>query len=318
MNIPQISEQSVQISVVIPTRDRLSALKTCLVALCQQEFPVQSYEIIVCDDGSVEDVGGLVSEFSQAGGNWVYLKQPAKGPGAARNLGIRQARGKIVAMTDSDTVPDPKWLTKIWEALLNHPEAIAVEGRVYAQNEGEFGPLGEGPTNKVGGVYLTCNCAYRRHVLLKAGGFDETFPYAAYEDTELAARVQQFGSIVWQPEAVVIHPERPLTMQGVLKKLRHWEYVLIMGFRYGYLAWRQYPVNHPRLRVALLASLVLPTAKFRKALSWFRVRPIASCVLAFYGLVEAVGAIIWVTPKALFANYASRVIRNNYLGDLNG
>ncbi len=313
MNLPQVTEQTIRVSVVVPTRNRLAELEKCLTALSKQEFPRQDYEVIVCDDGSVEDVKSLVLELRQAGGNWIYLKQNAKGPGAARNLGIRHARGEVVAMTDSDTLPDFQWLTKLWQALLENPAAVAVEGRVYAQNEGQYGPLGEGPTNNSGGVYLTCNCAYRRQVLLKAGGFDETFPFPAYEDTELAARAQQFGRIVWQPDAIVIHPERPLTACGVLKKLQHWEYVLIMGLRYGYLAWRQYPVKHPRLRVALLATLVLPAAKFRKALNWFGSQPTASIQLAFLGLVEAAGAIMLVVPKALFADYSQRVIRKNFL-----
>lgn len=318
MSSQATEKQAIRVSVVIPTRDRLVELEKCLIALSQQDFPKQAYEVIVCDDGSVEDVKSLVLKLAKNNSNWIYLRQSPKGPGAARNLGIRQARGVVVAMTDSDTLPDAKWLTKLWEALAEDQDAVAVEGRVFAQNEGQFGPLGEGPTNKSGGVYLTCNCAYRRDVLLKAGGFDESFPFPAYEDTELAARAQEFGKIVWQPEAIVIHPERPLTMQGVLKKLSHWEYVLIMGLRYGYLAWRKYPVQHPRLRVALLATLVLPAAKFKKALSFATLQPAASFKLALLGFLEAFGAIILVAPKALFADYSRRVIRKDYLGSANG
>ncbi len=301
----------------MPVRNRLAELARCLAALDAQDFPLASYEVIVCDDGSTEDVQSLVRDVTQRGGNWVYLRQSPKGPGAARNLGIRHARGAIVAMTDSDTIPQPDWLAMLCQTLAEHPAAAAVEGQVYAPNEGEYGPLGEGPTNRSGGVYLTCNCAYRRAVLRRVGGFDESFPYPAYEDTELAARAQQFGSIVWQPAALVLHPERALTTQGVLKKLRHWEYVLIMGLRYGYLAWRKYPVKHPRLRVAFLATLVLPAAKFRKALNWFGSQPVASIQLALFGLIEAAGAIVLVAPKALFADYSQRVIRKDYLGIVN-
>jgi GT2 family glycosyltransferase len=317
MSVLQLDNQSIRVSVVVPTRNRLGELKKCLTALRQQNFPKEDYEIIVCDDGSVEDVKSLVLELAQGRSTWRYLRQNPKGPGAARNLGIKHAYGAIVAMTDSDTLPEPNWLIKLWEALERNQNAVAVEGRVYAQNEGEYGPLGEGPTNKSGGVYLTCNCAYRREVLLKVGGFDESFPFPAYEDTELAARVQQFGPIVWQPDAVVVHPERALTTRGVIKKLHHWEYVLIMGFRYGYLAWRQYPVKYPRVRVALLSTLVLPAAKFGKALSWLGSQPIASFKLALFGLIESLGATLLVAPKALFANYSKRVVRKDYLGGLN-
>ena len=307
------AQSAIEVSIIVPTRDRLAELERCLIALAEQEFPSASYEVIVCDDGSTADVPGLLQRIKQHGGNWSYLRQNPKGPSAARNLGIRRARGAIVAMTDSDTIPSRDWLAKLTQALTENPAAVGTEGRVYAGNAGEFGLLGEGPTNQDGSVYLTCNCAYRRAVLLRAGGFDETFPYPAYEDTELAARAQQFGPIIWQPEAVVIHPERPLTLRGVLKKLRHWEYVLIMGLRYGYLAWRKYPVKHPRLRVAALAVLALPSAKFKKALRYIGAQPANALKLMLFGVLEAAGALFLVVPKTLFADYSGRVVRRDYL-----
>jgi GT2 family glycosyltransferase len=216
-------------------------------------------------------------------------------------------------MTDSDTVADRMWLRRLSEALMSDPQAVGVEGMVCANNQGQFGPLGDGPTNPAGGVFLTCNCAYRRAVLLQIGGFDETFPYPAYEDTELAARALELGRILWQPQAIVMHPERRLTLAGVFKKLKHWEYVLIMGYRYGYLAWKKYPVRHPRLRVALLSLVGLPFSKVRTAARWLRREPRMALTLAAFGLVESLGAIILVLPKVLTADYHPRARRNKYL-----
>ena len=235
------------------------------------------------------------------------------GPAAARNLGIQHATGEIVAMTDSDTLPDARWLTKLCEALDAAPDAVGVEGMVYAENEGEFDPLGEGPTNKAGGVFLTCNCAYRRSALLQVGGFDEGFPFPAYEDTELAACAGRLGRILWQPEAKVVHPQRPLTLQAVIKKLHHWEFVLLMGYRYGYLAWKHYPVRHPGLRVALLSVIALPLAKFRTAAEWFGRKPAKALTLAGFGLVESLGALVLVAPKALFGRRLRRLARRSRL-----
>ncbi|MCG3163514.1 MAG: hypothetical protein JMDDDDMK_04945 [Acidobacteria bacterium] len=304
---------NIEVSIVIPTRDRSEDLRLCLRALVSQDFPPEGYEAIVCDDGSEEDISKVVDEFRQTGFNVRFLRQEQKGPAAARNLGIRNARGSIVAMTDSDTLPDRHWLLKLYQALANNPDAVAVEGRVYAANEGEFDPLGEGPANKSGGVFLTCNCAYRRAALIEIGGFDETFPYPAYEDTELAARAQQIGRIVWEPEAVVVHPQRPLTLKAVMKKLRHWEYVLLMGRRYGYLAWKQYPVRHPGLRVALLSVVALPVAKFKTAAKWIGRKPKEAVKLFFYGVVESLGAMALVAPMALFGRSREKVDRRKYL-----
>ena len=304
---------SPEISVIIPTRNRREDLRLCLQALAAQDMNLSRFEVIVCDDGSEEDLNSVIDEAAQAGLNIRLASQSHKGPAAARNLGIRESKGGIVAMTDSDTLPRSAWLGKLVEALQRSPEAAGAEGMVMADNEGDFDPLGEGPTNKEGGVFLTCNCAYRREALFQAGGFDESFPYPAFEDTELAARAQEFGSIVWQPEAIVIHPQRPLTLHAVWKKLRHWEFVLIMGFRYGYLGWKRYPVKHPRLRVAALSVIALPLAKFRTAWQWVGRRPAAACKLACFGLVEAAGALILVAPRALFGNYREKAARRNYL-----
>lgn len=302
-----------QYSVIIPTRNRRDDLHKCLDSLSQQDFDRAKYEVIVCDDGSDEPVDSLIDDFSQIRMTLRCVRQEPKGPAAARNLGIRNARGSIVAMTDSDTLPDKLWLKKIDEAFQANPDAVGVEGRVYAENEGEFDPLGEGPVNKEGGVFLTCNCAYRRDALIAAGGFDESFPFPAYEDTELAARIQQFGRIVWQPEAVVLHPQRPLTLRAVWKKLHHWEYIQIMGHRYGYLAWRHYPVRHPGLRVALLSVIALPLAKFKIASRWLFRKPLAALKLAGFGIVESIGALFVVVPKALFGGLNARAERPDYL-----
>jgi len=304
---------ALRVSVIVPTRNRPRDLRRCVESLVAQDYPRANYEVIVCDDGSDEDVRSVVEQLGAEGLNLRYVQQPPKGPAAARNLGIRHARGEIIAMTDSDALPDQAWLRKLCEALETDPKAVGVEGKVYADNDGEFGPLGEGPTNLGGGVYLTCNCGYRRDVLLRIGGFDETFPYPAYEDTDLAARALELGPIVWQPEAVVLHPQRPLTLRTVLKRLRYWEFVLLMGYRYGYLAWEQYPVKYPRLRVAGLSVIALPLAKLRTAAQWLRRQPGAAVKLAALGVIESLGALVLVAPKALFGRHRDKAARRSYL-----
>lgn len=302
------------VSVIIPARNRPLELRRVLESLARQDFALARFEVLVCDDGSTTDLRSFTEDLSGDGFTVRYLRQPAKGPAAARNLGIRNSLGRIIAMTDSDTLPDRAWLGRLVGALEADPEAGGVEGKVFADNAGQYDPLGEGPTNLTGGVFLTCNCAYRRVVLDQVGGFDESFLYPAYEDTDLAARVSETGMrILWQPEAVVMHAQRPLTVRAVWKKLHHWEYVLLMGLRYGYLGWKKYPTKHPRLRVAVLSAIVLPFAKFRSAATWFARKPASSIKLAMFGLVEAFGALIFVVPKVLFGNYSRRLVRGSFL-----
>jgi len=307
-----------EITVVIPVRNRQHDLERCLSALISQTFSLEQFEIIVCDDGSTDLIFGLVESFRKNGLNVFYLRQNPKGPAAARNLGISFAAASIIAMTDSDTLPNREWLSSLYETFSLNSDVVGVEGKVISGEEGEaeFEPTAEAPSNTYGGVYLTCNCAYRLSTLIAAGGFDEKFPYPAYEDTELAARAKQLGKIIWQPKAVVVHPKRPLTLHSVLKKLRHWEYVMLMGFRYGYLGWSQYPVTYPRIRILALSFLALPVAKVKLALFCLKSDFTASIKLLGLAVTESLGSLLYVIPKMFFLSYKSRIQRRCYLNAL--
>src|SRR5262245_19082146 len=129
-----------EFSVSIPTRNRKEELVLCLNALIMQEFPRETFEVIVCDDGSRDNLRPIIIEARRTGINLKYVRQEPKGPAAARNLGIRLASGRIIAMTDSDTLPTRSSLKKLHEAFNDNPEAVAVEGMVHSDNEGEFDP----------------------------------------------------------------------------------------------------------------------------------------------------------------------------------
>ena len=311
--MPAKEQQTLAASVIIPVHNRKSELQACLWALAAQDFPLSQFEVIVCDDGSTEDFSQVLAEARQRQLQISYVRQPNKGPAAARNLGIKHAKAEIVAMTDSDTLPDAAWLKNLIEALAADPSAVGVEGRVFANNENEFAPLGEGPENQSGGVYLTCNMAYRRRVLFEVGGFDETFPFPAYEDVELAARAIQRGKILWQPAAVITHPQRPLTLKTVWKKLKHWEFVLRMGYRYGYFGWPRYPTKWPKLYLIGLSVVALPLSKWKQAASCLMTNPAAAAKLFLFGLAESLGALLLVVPKTIFSSRRQLAERQRYL-----
>lgn len=318
--MPNSNQESlIEISVIVPAHNRPRELQECLRALSKQSYPINKFEVIVCDDGSTESIAEAIAEAQSLNLNVTHLRQKQRGPAAARNLGIRQASAAIIAMTDSDTVPDPDWLNNLYLSLIESPEAVGVEGKVYSLNDFDFFPLGEGPANTSGKVYLTCNCAYRRAALFQVGGFDETFPYPAYEDVELASQIQKLGAILWQPKAIVLHPQRALTFRTVIKKLTHWEYVLITAFRFGYFAWPQYQTRFPRFRAIVLSVIALPVSKFKEAMECIFFSPSAAVKLAALGIVESICALFMVVPKILLGDFNAKAIRKDYLNksDLN-
>ena len=196
---------SISVSVVIAAYNQKELLSSCVRALLEQDLRRQdAFEIIVADDGSADGTREyLEKSFSK---NIKYLRQANNGPASARNLGIKNSSGSIVAFTDADCRPDKAWLS----SALKHfeDETISgVEGRTVLMNPENNTPFSHFTENLTGGRYLTCNIFYRRSVLEKAGGFDERFKLAIREDTDLAFTVLEAGGkIVFSPQTIIRHP----------------------------------------------------------------------------------------------------------------
>lgn len=201
-----------QISVVVPTYNRLYALKQSLQALLEQDFPLDEYEILIVDDGSTDGTRDFLQEIvGIAPVKCQYHFQDHAGPAKARNWGIRKAQGKYIAFTDDDCIAPRNWLSKIAEAFKRYPGVVGVSGymeadenilknNIYAQFE-KYANMGDYMKNQqeehVGGKDFlggaTNNVAYQRKVLLEVEGFDETFPFAASEDADLKKRIVDRG-----------------------------------------------------------------------------------------------------------------------------
>src|SRR4051812_17690574 len=106
----------VKISVVIPTYRRPVLLSHCLGALARQTLDPADYEVIVVSDGPDLVAEQTVRQLAAPPGlRFLHLPEK-KGPAAARNLGWRNASGRLIAFTDDDCLPDANWLRALWEA----------------------------------------------------------------------------------------------------------------------------------------------------------------------------------------------------------
>ena len=98
---------NMDISIIIPTFNAGVKLRRCIVALRRQKTE-RSYEIIVIDDGSTD------SSLSGIQGPKISVfRQPNQGPAAARNLGVKKAKGKIILFTDADCEPTEDWIEQM-------------------------------------------------------------------------------------------------------------------------------------------------------------------------------------------------------------
>jgi glycosyltransferase involved in cell wall biosynthesis len=128
-------------SVVIPTYNRLGFLKDALDSVWKQTFT--DYEVIVVDDGSTDGT----KDYLQGLGNKVrFVCQANRGPGAARNAGVRAARGEYVAFLDSDDLWFPWTLSSFAHAIEEFGCPHIISGRyIEFTNEKELSNIQNEP-----------------------------------------------------------------------------------------------------------------------------------------------------------------------------
>jgi glycosyltransferase involved in cell wall biosynthesis len=118
------------ISVIIPAKDAAKTIGECLQAVLHQECMQfeHDYEVIVVDDGSTDDTAEIAKQHAVR-----IIRQSNGGPAAARNAGVRSARGTLLAFTDADCVPSTSWLRELTRPFHN-PEVVGVKG-VYRTDQ---------------------------------------------------------------------------------------------------------------------------------------------------------------------------------------
>ena len=294
------------ISIIIPTHNKCEDVQRCLSEVLAHAATHGDAEVIVIDDGSTDGTEARLRDSE--GVPFTYCRLPGNGPARARNEGIARAQGDIVIMVDDDAIPQPAWLDAIL-APFSDTEVVGVEGKVVPVGGQGWGPLGTSPRNLSGGVYLTCNIAYRRDALLAVGGFDEGFPFPAFEDTDLAMQMKKLGRIAWAPDALVHHPRRKWSFRRAIYEIRFNEALTRFALRYRCLGWTDRPARSPFLAVAYSAVIALPLGRTLRGLRSFPNRPGPAlhytCIAACQGMVAAF--LVWLAIRKARANMGQRL-----------
>jgi len=218
-------------SVVIPTYNRLEMLMRVLGALEKQKYAPE-FEVIVINDGSSDPTENVASM------HWdlplTFRTQPNSGPSAARNHGVSLARGRFVVFIGDDTVPEPLFLSE--HARTHHeagddPLAACLGYTGWPREErttafmhyiNDYGLQFGYKLIRDGQVvpfnfFYTSNISIDRE-LLASHPFDTTFPAAAWEDIELAYRLDALGlKIHYNAKAVTRHYHR-MTVESFAKR----------------------------------------------------------------------------------------------------
>jgi CDP-glycerol glycerophosphotransferase (TagB/SpsB family)/glycosyltransferase involved in cell wall biosynthesis len=124
-----------RVSVVVPVLDAAPYLPACLDALLQQTHP--DVEVVVVDDGSTDGSLEIARSYARTHAAVRLVQQPHSGIGAARNRGVAEATGELLAFCDADDLPRPTAYERLAAALQTSGSDIAV-GSVCLQRYGRF------------------------------------------------------------------------------------------------------------------------------------------------------------------------------------
>jgi glycosyltransferase involved in cell wall biosynthesis len=239
-----------QLSVIVPTYNRLPILKKCLAALEAQTLPAQNFEVIVIDDGSSDGTEEFMRQYTGPF-QLQYLRQKNSGTGAARCNGVAHATGEYLLLMNDDTICDRdvaeqhlrvqhSYPGERWAVLGNfeYPAAareralthyFRVEPFMFPQVNMEEGcPYGYS-------YFITCNLSVRRDAVIQAGSFHPT--YKLSEDTEMGLRLHERGyRVLYHPSAHAWHDHLPYPARNLIRRAR------VYGADYFYM-FR----NHPRV-----------------------------------------------------------------------
>lgn len=194
------------VSVIIPTYNRATLLRRAVDSALSQTM--SELEVLVVDDGSSDDTAGVIGSYGDA--RLRYLRQASNmGVSAARNRGMREARGEFIAFLDSDDEWLPHKLELQVERLRQSPSDV---GLLYGavENHDEGGHRDTHVPSHRGDVFddfLTVNVIHgtssvviRRSVVATVGFFDEGIP--AIEDYDYWLRVARFFRVDFVEEPV--------------------------------------------------------------------------------------------------------------------
>lgn len=185
------------ISVIVPVFNGGVFLHKCLDALLTSDH--KNFEVIVVDDCSTDDS----AEISRLKGAAVLSTQRQSGPGAARNLAAKHAKGEVLLFVDADVVVNTETLSKVADAFRENQEISALFGS-YDDEPGEKNFLSQYKNLQHHFVHQTSNReastfwaglgAVRRDVFANVGGFDcERFSIPSIEDIDLGVRLRAAG-----------------------------------------------------------------------------------------------------------------------------
>jgi GT2 family glycosyltransferase len=257
-------DTDVLITVVVCVRDDRRIYRT-IGSLLEQTTSSDAYEIIVVENGST-----LFADVTNLDGNMVrYFNIRNPNVAAARNVGLRAARGRFLLMTDADCIAAPDWIEQMTNALAcDSCAALGGAIRKYqprsaTQRHGITLVDGQHRLNYLPALPLpyvvSANVGFITSLVREVGGFDTSF--RSGEDVDVCYRLGLFGYRVGLARGAVIWHEDRRSIADHFRRFRHYaEYQVLLYGKYKHISGRRFVLNpYPAARL-LQVTLAAPRA----------------------------------------------------------
>lgn len=198
------------ITVIICTHNGSATIRESIEEILKLDYP--NFDVVVINDGSTDETRHIVKKYPVK-----LITTTNRGLSAARNTGMYNATGEIIAYIDDDAYPDPQWLKYLAHAYLNSDHGCIGGPNIAPADDGFLatcvanapgGPVHVLESDEIAEHVPGCNMSFRKDALMKIGGFDPIYR-AAGDDVDVCWRIQQLGRTVgFHPAAVVWHHRR--------------------------------------------------------------------------------------------------------------
>lgn len=195
------------ISVVVLVYNSERTIGACIESLVNQGDSMENYEILIVNDGSTDKTLQILSKYPVR----IISHAHNQGIPRARNTGINNAKGEIIAFTDSDCIVSRDWISQIKKNLSKSSNVDALGGPLLSYRKNTkliaryYGIIGDAYGNV--GKLATNNSAYRKTVLFEVKGFNETL--LTGEDVDLCWKIEDGGyNIAYDKKFIAFHQYR--------------------------------------------------------------------------------------------------------------
>lgn len=253
-----MSSRSPRISVIVPAYNEANYLSRCLSSLKRQRTKTP-YEIIVVDNNSTDSTAKIAKRFGVR-----VVNEKIPGVCAARQRGLKNAKGSIIVSTDADANFPIDWLTRIETVLTSDQAVVGVGGAIRYVDAPRWAPFWTG--GLFGASYLSyrifsqpfyisaCNLAFKRsafhgyNLKLNQGG----------DELEVLRQLRQRGTVVFDLNNVVETSSRRLKKGFVYNVFITFFLYYLLGYSLSQITKRRILASYPAIRTIPTAPQISP------------------------------------------------------------